>query len=47
MIPTPKEISSDCGVVLWVLKVDKDGVLALLEEKGAGWRDVVALDGGK
>ncbi len=43
VIPTPRDISSDCGVVLRVLAEDKEGVLELLEEKGAGWRDVVGL----
>jgi hypothetical protein len=42
-IPTPRHISSDCGIVLRIRPEDRDGILGVLGEKKAGYDRVEPL----
>ena len=42
-IPTPRHISSDCGIVLRILPGDREGMLAMYGEKSVSYDRVEPL----
>ena len=42
-IPTPRHISSDCGIVLRILPADRDGILEAFGENNAAYDRVEPL----
>ncbi|NOQ23709.1 MAG: DUF3343 domain-containing protein [Candidatus Aegiribacteria sp.] len=43
LIPTPREISTDCGIVLRFLKEDKKRLENVIEENGIDFKRIVVI----
>jgi len=44
LIPTPRHIISDCGIVLRINVEDRDAIVTLFEEKKLEYEGIVALE---
>jgi len=42
-IPTPREISSDCGIVLRIIESEREAILREFREKGVDYSKLVPL----
>jgi hypothetical protein len=43
LIPTPRHLSSDCGIVLRFTEGDKEGIIRLFKEKNLDYEKIVPL----